>query len=592
MTEGQIPPCDVEAEGATLGAVLLDPVSMGRVETLLKPDHFYAEAHRRVFEACVSLRAEGQPVDLVMVLNRLNDTARLAQAGGPEYLTNLIAGAANTYNVQSYAQIVYNKWRARETIRICQSIAARAYVDHTDVDGMISEAAGAIAALPASERAVPPWQLRVRKPVTDGWFTDVPAKRKWLLCDRRRPVESSGVMLLRKTGMLAAEGGAGKTQMNVQFALAVSTGTPLFGVFDVATPGRVLMILGEEGDDDVHRRVYYAAKALHLPIPHEDMITVLALEGTPCPMLEADREGNMVETAFARWLYAWIRAEQKRGQFALTMLDPLSRFGGPEAETDNACATRFVQSIEKITTITDGASLVSHHTPHANRKGGEDKARGRGSSALIDGFRWGASLDVTRAEGMDDEERQRIGETSTLSFGKANGHRKGDELRLRFTDQGVLVPLDQSDADRIEAVCSGEAERSQKAERRERQREEQQAAREAQARAKKAAAEEARLREADAVWLQREVAMVDVLRRNPSGIDSRDLRIAMRAALNTCPHEVTDALVVRLGDAVQITTGKYPSKLHVLDESRVPDRIKTAVREVRTIDPNNLGVFR
>lgn len=61
--EGRVPPSDLDAEAAVLSAVMVDPNAIEKVIEFLKPEHFYSEAHRRIFEACIELKATGQPVD-------------------------------------------------------------------------------------------------------------------------------------------------------------------------------------------------------------------------------------------------------------------------------------------------------------------------------------------------------------------------------------------------------------------------------------------------------------------------------------------------------------------------------------------------
>ena len=58
--EGRVPPHDLDAEAAVLSAVMVDPLALDKVIEFLKPEHFYSEAHRRIFEACVELQRDGQ----------------------------------------------------------------------------------------------------------------------------------------------------------------------------------------------------------------------------------------------------------------------------------------------------------------------------------------------------------------------------------------------------------------------------------------------------------------------------------------------------------------------------------------------------
>ena len=142
--ESRVPPHDVDAEAAVVSAVLVDPAALPKVPWL-RPEHFYSEAHRRIFEAAVALQAEGKPVDAVLVLTWLRDHERLAQVGGSEYVRRVIDAAPAVVNVGRYAEVVLTKkWRLRQKILLAQRIVAQGYVgvdDEAAVDELATLAA-------------------------------------------------------------------------------------------------------------------------------------------------------------------------------------------------------------------------------------------------------------------------------------------------------------------------------------------------------------------------------------------------------------------------------------------------------------------
>ncbi len=322
--------------------------------------------------------------------------------------------------------------------------------------GFDGEGVGSRAPAPAPNG---PWSNLIQ-PAPREWFTTPPPARAWLLRDGRRE-GAPGLLPLGKAGMLISEGGAGKTQLLCQLALAVATGGEFLGCFPVATKGRVILIMGEEDADEARRRLYNAS-CIGTPTPPDGSISVLPLAGVPCAMLEADEHGNPRDSEFAGWLFRHLDGES----YTLTVVDPVSRFAGLEAETNNAHATRFVQSLERIATLTRGTTLGSHHTGKAFRGGVDVTASAaRGSSAFVDGFRWVASLRVSNVSKSLErpEERDRLGELVTLSVVKSNYSRKGEPVQLRRDERGGLVPLDDTDRETIARVTTGTAEREAKA---------------------------------------------------------------------------------------------------------------------------------
>jgi replicative DNA helicase len=123
---------------------MLDVFALDRVLEFLKPEHFYSEAHRRIFEAAVDLRATGKPVDIVQVGTWLKDRGRIAQVGGMGYLTQVIDAAPAVANVAAYGRTIKEKARIRALIATCQRVAAEGYLDYGEAQEFIDSAEQAI----------------------------------------------------------------------------------------------------------------------------------------------------------------------------------------------------------------------------------------------------------------------------------------------------------------------------------------------------------------------------------------------------------------------------------------------------------------
>lgn len=144
VIDGRVPPNDLDAEMAVLSAVMLDESAFDKIGEMLKPDYFYSEAHRRMFEACRELKSTGQPVDVVQVATWLKDRERLAQVGGMQYMTELINNTPAIANVQAYASTIHEKWRIRQLIVACQRVSAEGYLDYGEPQQFIDQAEQAI----------------------------------------------------------------------------------------------------------------------------------------------------------------------------------------------------------------------------------------------------------------------------------------------------------------------------------------------------------------------------------------------------------------------------------------------------------------
>src|SRR2546430_5671535 len=87
---GPLPPHNPEAEEAVLGSVLLDREVIGRVSGSLEARDFYRERNGLIFQAMLDLYDRHEPVDYLTLIDELERTQRLDQAGGVVFLSSLL----------------------------------------------------------------------------------------------------------------------------------------------------------------------------------------------------------------------------------------------------------------------------------------------------------------------------------------------------------------------------------------------------------------------------------------------------------------------------------------------------------------------
>lgn len=297
-----------------------------------------------------------------------------------------------------------------------------------------------------------PWADRWAR-IDSTWLDKAPPPRDWLLtrpkseCDR----EAEGFFPCGKVGILAAAGGTGKTMALIQLALAVATGEKWLGHYSTPKPGRVLLALGEEDAEEMRRRIHQAVTALNMTPQAKAhamaRIDVLPLAGEAVAFVNKDpKTGEVGERLSIEQLREQLRervqnteGEPGHEPWRLLVLDPLSRFAGPDSETDNAAATRFVQAVESLTKVPGNpAVLLAHHTTKSTRgkdTDSLDSTAARGASALVDGVRWVATL---LADKSDDSDELR---TVTLQLAKSNYTAPAPKHQVKRGDFGVLVEL-------------------------------------------------------------------------------------------------------------------------------------------------------
>ena len=133
-------PNNLEAERSVLGAILLDDKAFLTVFESLKPEDFYLDSHRKIFERMVHLLNISHPIDLITLKEELQKANELEAAGGAAYLAGLTDGLPRALNIEYYAAIVKEKSTLRRLIRVANEIMARGYRDDDTAEEILQSA--------------------------------------------------------------------------------------------------------------------------------------------------------------------------------------------------------------------------------------------------------------------------------------------------------------------------------------------------------------------------------------------------------------------------------------------------------------------
>ncbi|TFE25387.1 replicative DNA helicase [Cohnella luojiensis] len=136
----RIPPQNLEAEQAVLGAILLEAEALITSMERLKAEDFYSVSHQRIFEAMVALNDDNEPIDLITLTARLQDLGQMDEIGGVMYLAKLANSVPTAANVEYYAQIVEEKSILRRLIRTATQIVSNGYATEDDVGVLLNDA--------------------------------------------------------------------------------------------------------------------------------------------------------------------------------------------------------------------------------------------------------------------------------------------------------------------------------------------------------------------------------------------------------------------------------------------------------------------
>lgn len=142
--EQRIPPQNVEAEQAVLGAMLIDHDAVAAAMEKLQRDDFYRDAHRVIFEAMVNLHRSNMEIDIITLPEELRRMGKLDAVGGLEYVLGLPNVVATAANVEFHAKIVAEKALSRNLISTCADITASAFSGEKEPEDLLDEAESSI----------------------------------------------------------------------------------------------------------------------------------------------------------------------------------------------------------------------------------------------------------------------------------------------------------------------------------------------------------------------------------------------------------------------------------------------------------------
>ena len=140
MELGKIPPQDIEAEQAVIGSMLTDSDAVYSAIESLKPEDFYREDNKLIYEAILNVYSKAEPIDIITLKAELASMGKLDAVGGLEYIAELPDKVPTTANVDRYIKIVEEKSMLRNLIKTANEIISMGYDQTEDVSDVMDVA--------------------------------------------------------------------------------------------------------------------------------------------------------------------------------------------------------------------------------------------------------------------------------------------------------------------------------------------------------------------------------------------------------------------------------------------------------------------
>ncbi|AOF47939.1 replicative DNA helicase [Tetragenococcus halophilus] len=138
--QDRIPPQDIEAEQAVLGAIFLDSDAIIEAMELLEPSSFYRRSHQIIFQCMYQLNERNEAIDLITLKAEIEKTNDLEDVGGISYLTELSQVSPTSSSVSYYAKIVDDKAILRQLIQTANKIVSSGFEQNENVQEIVEDA--------------------------------------------------------------------------------------------------------------------------------------------------------------------------------------------------------------------------------------------------------------------------------------------------------------------------------------------------------------------------------------------------------------------------------------------------------------------
>lgn len=136
----RVPPHDLDAERAVIGAMLVSESAVAAVAESLAAEDFYSETHRVLYGAMMRLYSRGDPIDQLTLTNELRSVNEFDRIGGRAYVFQLVESVPTAANAARYAEIVRSRALLRAIIDAGSRISEDAFAEPDDVSQTLDSA--------------------------------------------------------------------------------------------------------------------------------------------------------------------------------------------------------------------------------------------------------------------------------------------------------------------------------------------------------------------------------------------------------------------------------------------------------------------
>jgi DnaB-like helicase N terminal domain/AAA domain len=347
----RVPPQNLEAESAVLGAVFIDADCLKEIMEIVTPDDFYRESHRKIFRAMAAMSEANTLIDLLTLSEHLTRRNELETVGGSAYLASLVEFTPTAANVRYYVGIVKECERRRSLFKLF-----REAIEHVEFEEPRKLSCEVTSKLPELSEEQQNSLFSPKREIGKAKHFE-PLSAKELLNQQTEaiPYVLDAYIPKEVLALLVAYMKTGKSTLVYRLIVCVAQGIEFLGT--KTEQGAVLIVAVKEHRRDIERRLR------RFGMTETDPIHVHVGPVSTQPETLEEIKNFIIEK-----------------KVVLVVIDSLSRFWNVQDENNNMEVIREISPLLDIARETNAAVLPVHHE---RKSGGEDGRSIRGGSALF-----------------------------------------------------------------------------------------------------------------------------------------------------------------------------------------------------------------
>ena len=120
-------PHSLEAEQAVLGSMLIDSRCVNDLIGMVRPDDFYLQTNRDIYETIYEMFSYSQVIDPVTVLEKMRERGVFDEQTSNKYIMQLMEITPTAANAKQYAKIVHDKALLRNLLNAASDVMETVY---------------------------------------------------------------------------------------------------------------------------------------------------------------------------------------------------------------------------------------------------------------------------------------------------------------------------------------------------------------------------------------------------------------------------------------------------------------------------------